>query len=286
MIIQHFYDKTTGTLSYVLSDPLTNLCAIIDSVMDYDLESGQCATQSANKIIQYIQQKKLTVQWILETHIHADHLSAAQYLKKQLGGKIAIGANIQIILDYWGKIFDIVDDLKPGNFDILFKEGEIFKIGALEVKVLYTPGHTPVCTSYLIKKESAVFVGDTLFAPSRGTARADFPGGSAKILYQSIHKLYQLVDNTRVYICHDYPESDQEPYFMATIAEHKKNNSMVAEIISEEDYIKIRNKRDNTLAVPKLIFPAIQYNMRAGDFGKRHQNGHQFFHIPIDFFKK
>lgn len=283
MIIQHFYDKVTGTLSYILTDPKTHSCAIIDSVMDYDPDSGKLSTDSADKLIDYILEKKLTVQWILETHIHADHLTAAQYLKNKLGGKIAIGAKINLILEYWGKVFDITDDISPQKFDHLFKDNEIFKIGELTAKVIYTPGHTPICASYLI--EDAVFVGDTLFAPQRGTARADFPGGDAKTLYQSIHKLYQLPDATGVYLCHDYPGPDQEPNFMATIGEHKRNNLMVAENISETLYVEKRSARDKTLAVPRLIFPSIQYNMRAGSFGKTHENALQYAHIPVGFFK-
>jgi glyoxylase-like metal-dependent hydrolase (beta-lactamase superfamily II) len=281
--IQHFYDKVTGTLSYIIIDPKTKLCAIIDSVMDYDPASGKLSTESADRLIHYVLENKLTVEWILETHIHADHLTAARYIKNKLGGITAIGAKISLILDYWGKLFDITNDSSMDNFDHVFQEGEAFTIGELKGKVIYTPGHTPICASYVIG--DAVFVGDTLFAPTRGTARADFPGGEAKTLYQSIHKLYQLSDDTKVYICHDYPEENQEPYFMATILEHKKNNIMVAEGISEEAYIEKRTTRDKTLSVPRLIFPSIQYNMRAGDFGKQHQNGFQFLHMPINFFK-
>lgn len=283
MNIQHFYDKVTGTLSYILSDPKTQSCAIIDSVMDFDPASGKLSTESADRLVHYVLENKLTVEWILETHIHADHLTAAKYIKNKLGGKLGIGANIPLILDYWGKLFDITSDIAIDNFDHTFKENEEFKIGELTGKVMYTPGHTPICASYVIG--DTVFVGDTLFAPTRGTARADFPGGDAKTLYQSIHKLYQLPDLTQVYICHDYPEEGQEPYFKATILEHKKNNIMVAEGISEESYIEKRISRDKRLSVPRLIFPSIQYNMRAGDFGKQHQNGFQFLHMPINFFK-
>lgn len=284
MKIQHFYDETTGTLSYVLSCPNTQQCAIIDSVMDYDPASGVLSTGSADKLIKYIVENELSVQWILETHIHADHLTAAHYLKNKLGGKTAIGANIDFILKYWGNLFDISDDVSITDFDHLFKEHEQFTIGELTAKVIYTPGHTPICVSYFVE-DKAVFVGDTLFAPPRGTARADFPGGDAKTLYQSIHKLYQLPDNTQAYICHDYPPKSEEVYYVATIAEHKKNNTMVAQNLSEQEYVEKRTTRDKTLSVPRLIFPSIQYNMRSGDFGKTHKNGYQFLHIPIGFFK-
>lgn len=282
MKIQNFYDKDTATFTYVISDDVTKKCAIIDSVLNYDINSGRTATISADLVIAYVKENNLSLEWILETHIHADHLTAASYIKEKLGGKIAIGEKITEVLEFWVPIFNTSKDtpLNASQFDHLFKDGEKFAIGNLQVQAIHTPGHTPACSVYLV--EDAIFVGDTIFLPRMGTARADFPGGSAKTLYVSIQKILSLPENTKIFVGHDYPEAGKEPQCNCSVADQKQSNIMVNNKINEEEYVAARTKRDATLAVPKLILPAIQINLRAGKLGEPEENGAQYLKIPLN----
>lgn len=280
MQIQAFFDKDTATISYVVSDPATKSCAIIDSVLDFDPPSGKISTTSADKIVTYIKEQHLRVAWILETHIHADHLTAASYLKQKLGGKIGISETIVEALKYWVPFFNTAHDtpLDGSQFDKLFKDGESFYIGNIQVKTLQTPGHTPVCMCYIIG--DAVFVGDTIFMPYVGTSRTDFPGGDAATLYRSIQKILALPDSTRIFTCHDYPPQGEPPAWESSVGEQKKKNKMINESVSEADYIEKRTARDQSLAVPRLLYPSLQVNLRAGKLGKPESNGKQYIKIP------
>lgn len=282
MHIQHFFDKDTATFTYVVSDEATQKCAIIDSVLDYDMNAGKTSTVSADKVIAYVKENNLTVEWILETHAHADHLTASHYLKEKLGGKIGIGEHIKDVLDFWVPLFNTAHDtpLDGSQFDHLFKDGEVFKIGSIEVKVMHTPGHTPACLTYIMG--DTAFVGDTIFMPYVGTARTDFPGGSAQILYQSIQKLLSLPENTKIYTCHDYPPEGKEVGYVSTVAEQKAQNSMVHKGVSEAEYISARNAKDAGKAVPRLLLPSIQVNLRAGGLGKPESNGIQYIKVPLN----
>lgn len=281
MHIEVFYDQATAAFTYVVSDESSKHCAIIDSVHDYDMYSGQLSSRSSQRVIEYITKNKLQVEWILETHVHADHLTAASYLKEKLGGKIGIGADIKKVLSYWIPVFNNGSDTPAdgSQFDVLFTDGMQFKIGNLDVTVMYTPGHTPDSVSYRI--QDAVFVGDTLFMPKLGTARADFPGGGAAILYQSIQKLYTLPDNTRIFVCHDYPPAGQQATCESSVGEQKKKNVFINESVTEQDFIATRNKRDSTLTVPKLLLPSIQTNLRAGKLGMAEANDVCYMKIPV-----
>lgn len=282
MEIQQFFDKETATFTYVVSDPVTAKCAIIDAVLSFDLYSGKTSTASADKIIAYVEAKRVSVEWILETHAHADHLTAAHYLQQSLGGKIGIGERILDVLKFWVPLFNIAVDtpLDGSQFDHLFKDGEIFNIGKLTVKVIATPGHTPACVSYLV--EDAAFVGDTLFMPYIGTARADFPGGGAETLYDSIQKLLALPSASRLFTGHDYPGEDKSPYCVATVEEQKKSNVMIHEGVDKVTYVERRQKRDQQLPLPRLILPSLQINLRAGKLGERDNYGRHYIKIPID----
>jgi glyoxylase-like metal-dependent hydrolase (beta-lactamase superfamily II) len=282
MKIQHFYDSKTATFTYVVSDESTKSCAIIDPVMDFDFSAAKISFNSAQKVINYVKENNLKVNWILETHAHADHITSASYLKEKLGGKIAIGEKITEVAKYWIPVFNIAHDtpLDGSQFDHLFVDGEKFKIGSLEVKVIHTPGHTPACLTYLI--EDCAFVGDTIFTPKMGTARTDFPGGSAAILFDSIQKLYALGDDIKIFFGHDYPEEGCEPRFMCKVEEQKKDNILVNEKISKEQYVETRNKRDVGKAVPKLLLPSLQINLRAGKFSDAESNGKHYIKIPLD----
>jgi glyoxylase-like metal-dependent hydrolase (beta-lactamase superfamily II) len=282
MKIQHFYDKDTATFTYVLSDDDTKKCAIIDSVMGYDIFSGKTSNAPADLVIDYVTKQNLKVEWILETHAHADHLTASNYIKEKLGGKIAIGENIKEVIKFWAPIFNTTKDtpLDGSQFDHLFKDGEKFAIGNLEVTTMFTPGHTPACVSYLV--EDCVFVGDTIFTPKMGTARTDFPGGSAKTLYCSIQKLLSLPNETKIFVGHDYPEEGEGPQFFCTVLDQKKNNILINETISEGQYVEVRNKRDVGKAVPKLLLPSIQVNIRAGKFGLAEDNEVKYIKIPLN----
>jgi glyoxylase-like metal-dependent hydrolase (beta-lactamase superfamily II) len=282
MHVHHFFDTDSATFTYVVSDPETKKCAIIDSVLNYDMFSGNTTTVSNDKVIAYVNEQNLSVDWILETHAHADHLTGSHYLRERLGGKIGIGEHIKDVLQFWVPLFNTTNDtpLDGSQFDNLFKDGELFSIGSIEVKVMYTPGHTPACVTYLMG--DAAFVGDTIFMPYVGTARTDFPGGSAKRLYQSIQKLLALPENTNLFTCHDYPPPGQSETYISTVAEQKVKNSMVRDGISEAEYVAARNAKDVGKAVPRLLFPSIQVNLRAGDLGKAENNGVQYIKIPLN----
>lgn len=282
MKIEHFFDKDTATFTYVVSDPATKKCAIIDSVLDYDMNAGKTNTVAADKVIAYVREQGLDVEWVLETHAHADHLTASHYLKEKLGGKIGIGEHIKEVLKFWVPLFNTEQDtpLDGSQFDHLFKDGEVFTIGTIEVRVMHTPGHTPACLTYLMG--DAAFVGDTIFMPYMGTARTDFPGGSAQTLYRSIQKLLSLPENTRIFICHDYPPEGQSENYVSTVADQKAKNTMVHDGVSEAEYVAVRNTKDVGKAVPRLLLPSIQVNLRAGDLGKAENNGVQYIKIPLN----
>lgn len=279
-----FFDPDTNTGTHIAIDPETKQCAIIDSVLDYDPASGRTSTASADKVIEEVQKRGLTVQWILETHAHADHLSAAPYLKQQLGGETVIGENIQIVQGVFTEIFNLKDQngLDGSEFDRLMSEGELFHVGNIEAHAFHTPGHTPACMAWVIG--DAVFVGDTLFMPDYGTARCDFPGGDAHTLYQSVQKLFELPDETRVYLCHDYlPKEGRTEYqLQTTIGDQKRNNIHIHEGVTEEEFVKMRTERDATLDLPRLILPSVQVNIRAGDMPPAEDNGTSYIKIPIN----
>lgn len=283
MNIQTFFDENTYTFTYIVIDEKTKKCAIIDPVLDFDFHSGKTWTASADKVIDYVTEHGLEVQWILETHAHADHLTGAHYLNQTFDAEIGIGEHIKEVLALWVPIFNTGEDtpLNGSQFGRLFKDGEHFTIGALEVKVFHTPGHTPACVSYLINDE-VIFVGDTLFMPYLGTARADFPGGNSEVLYNSIQKILALPGHTQIMICHDYPQGNQKPSNVSTVEEQKKQNIMINETIGKENYIAARNLRDNGLEVPKLLLPSIQVNLRAGYLGDPEENGIQYMKIPLN----
>lgn len=280
--IKTFFDPDTSTLTHVVFDIKTKKTAIIDSVLNYDPYSGKSHTQSADEVISYIKANNLDLEWILETHIHADHLSAAHYLRENLGGKIGIGANIKDVLKVWVPIFNTSHDtaLDGSQFDHLFKDNEIIRLGNINIKILYTPGHTPACASYLM--EDVIFVGDTIFMPDIGTARTDFPGGSAETMYDSIQRILSLPDDTKIYLCHDYPPPNREVCYLSTVKEQKENNILINANISKTQYITMRNQRDEGKAVPKLLLPSIQVNLRAGTFGECENNGIHYIKIPVN----
>ena len=284
--VHDFFDQNTNTFSYVVTDPDTKQCAIIDSVLDYDAASATTSTQHADLIISFIQQQQLSVQWILETHVHADHITASQYLKQQLGGKIAMSDKIEMVQHTFCSIYNL--DFEGLNlkdsFDYLFAEHEHFKIGNLEAYNIPTPGHTPACLSYVIG--NAVFVGDTLFMPDYGTARCDFPKGSAEILFDSVQTLYQLPEDIRVFLCHDYlPEGRSEFICQTDIKSQKQRNIHLRQGTKKADFIEMRTKRDHSLTMPKLILPAIQINMNAGLFPMPEINNISYLKIPLNYFK-
>ena len=284
--IQHFFDENTNTFSYVVSDPVTLQCAIIDSVLDYDPASATTTTTHADEIIAYINKNELTVEWILETHVHADHLTASQYLKEQLGGKIAMSHKISIVQETFSAIYNL--DIKYFNshqsFDYLFADHEAFTIGELQAYNIPTPGHTPACLSYVIG--DAVFVGDTLFMPDYGTARCDFPKGSAGQLFDSVQTLYELPEETRVFLCHDYLPESREQYEHETLLKtQKEQNIHIHTGVSKAEFIEMRTQRDATLTMPKLILPSIQINMDAGKFPQPEANGIRYLKLPLNYFK-
>ena len=285
-IVKDFFHEDTNTFSYIVRDPATKACAIIDSVLDYDPASASTSTIHADKIIAYIKEQGLTVEWILETHVHADHLTAAQYLKEELGGKIAMSQKISIVQETFGAIYHL--DIKQWNaqqlFDYLFEDHESFQIGTLKAYNIPTPGHTPACLSYVIG--DAVFVGDTLFMPDYGTARCDFPRGSAEQLYDSVQSLFQLPEETRVFLCHDYLPETRESYVCESdIQTQKTQNIHIHQGISKAEFAQMRNQRDSGLSMPKLILPAIQINMKAGQFPEPEPNGVSYLKLPLNYFK-
>ena len=281
--IKTFFDEATFTATHVVWDPETKAAAIVDSVKDYDPKSGRTKTDSADEVIDFVKSQGLTVEWILETHVHADHLTAAPYLKEKLGGKTAIGARINTVQGVFKEIFNVEEAFATDGrqFDQLFEDGETFKIGKLEAKVIHTPGHTPACSTYVIG--NAAFVGDTLFMPDFGTARCDFPGGDARTLYKSIQKILALPPETRILLCHDYKAPGRDEYvWETTVAEERAKNIHVHEGISEDDFVKMRSERDKTLSMPVLILPSVQVNMRAGDMPPAEDNGVRYLKIPVD----
>jgi glyoxylase-like metal-dependent hydrolase (beta-lactamase superfamily II) len=282
MNVETFYDNKTATFTYVLFDPISKECGVIDSVADYDIFSGRVSMESADKVIAFINDKQLINQWILETHVHADHITAAHYLKSKVGGKIGIGSGIKEVLDTWLDVFEISNDTPNdgSQFDVLFEEGDTFYIGEYEVTVWHTPGHTPACASFLV--DGKIFVGDTMFAPNLGTARCDFPGGSAEQLYNTIQRFFTLPEETVVFLGHDYPKEGNEPLSTLSIKEAKETNKQIRPDVPLAEYVEKREARDATLAVPKLLLPAIQANLRNGQFGAPSKSGKQFIKIPVN----
>lgn len=283
-IVTSFFDEPTNTVSYVVADPTTKQAAIIDSVLNYDAAAGRTSFASADEIIAFVKAEGLTIDWLLETHAHADHLSAAPYLQEKLGGKLAIGKDIVKVQEVFGKVFNAGTEFQRdgSQFDVLLEEGKPFKVGTMEAHVLHTPGHTPACMTYVIG--DAAFVGDTLFMPDFGTARCDFPGGDARQLYRSIHeKLFALDDDTRVFLCHDYKAPGRDEFeWETTIGEEKRENVHVKLGISEDEFVEMRTARDAQLSMPKLILPSVQVNMRAGEMPPAEDNGVSYLKIPVN----
>ncbi|WP_298186089.1 MBL fold metallo-hydrolase [uncultured Pseudomonas sp.] len=283
MNIQAFFDAATSTYSYVVSDPSTAQCAIIDSVLDYDAAAGRTNYASADKLISYVREQGLSVQWLLETHVHADHLSAAPYLKAALGGRLAIGEQIRVVQNTFGQLFNAgpAFALDGRQFDQLLQDDEVFQIGTLNARALHTPGHTPACMTYLIG--DAAFVGDTLFMPDYGTARCDFPGGDARTLYRSINRLFALPGSIRLFMCHDYLAPGREQHrYQTTVAEQREHNVHVHQGVAEDDFVAMRQARDATLGMPALMLPAVQVNMRAGHLPPAEANGVRYLKVPLN----
>ncbi|EHK67365.1 MBL fold metallo-hydrolase [Achromobacter arsenitoxydans] len=281
--IQAFFDPVTATITYVVHEAgRGGACAIIDSVLDYDPKSGRSSTASADKVADYVREHELKTVWLLETHAHADHLSAAPYLQRLLGGVIAIGQSIRAVQGVFKKILNLEPEfqLDGSQFGHLFADGETFRIGALTATAIHVPGHTPADMAYLIG--DAAFVGDTLFMPDVGTARCDFPGGDAHLLYRSIRRLLSLPDSTRLFMCHDYPPAGRDATWQTTVAEQRRANIHVRDGVSEDEFVAMRTRRDATLSMPTLILPAIQVNIRAGHFPPAEDNGVRYLKIPVD----
>ena len=278
-----FFDEATNTITYVVREPEGRAAAIVDSVLDFDYASGRTDTRSADAVIDFVRREGLDVQWILETHVHADHLSAAPYLQERLGGKIGIGANITVVQDTFGKVFNEGTRFQRdgSQFDQLFREGDSIHIGQMRADVLHTPGHTPACLTYVIG--DAAFVGDTLFMPDFGTARCDFPGGSAETMWDSIQKILALPDETRIFVGHDYKAEGRNQYaWETTVGEQKRLNKHVGVGKSKDDFVRMRTERDATLAMPKLIIPSLQVNMRAGQMPEPEDNGVSYLKVPVN----
>ncbi len=281
--ITAFFDEATFSVSYVVTDPATRRCAVIDSVLDYDAASGRTSTDSVDEIASHIEDNGLSLQWILETHVHADHITAAPYLKKRLGGQTAIGNNVGKVQGVFAQLFNVEDSFTADGrqFDRLLADNEKIEIGKLTVEVLHTPGHTPACSTYLIG--DAAFVGDTLFMPDFGTARTDFPGGDAATLYRSIRRILDLPMETRLFMCHDYKAPGRDEYaWETTVAEQRKSNIHIHDGITENDFAAFRETRDATLSVPRLILPSVQVNMRAGEMPPAEDNGVRYLKIPVN----
>ncbi|MEO8938350.1 MAG: MBL fold metallo-hydrolase [Burkholderiaceae bacterium] len=290
MLVEGHFDPGTSTVSYIVFDKVTKQCALIDSVLDYDPKSGRTSHTSADQLIARVHALGATVQWILETHVHADHLSAAPYLKKHLGGKLAIGEHIKTVQTVFGQLFNAGREFSRSGrqFDHLFADGESFQIGSLQARAMHTPGHTPACLTYVVSdgegidSSVAAFVGDTLFMPDYGTARCDFPGGDARTLYRSINKVLSLPPETLLYMCHDYQPGGREVQFVSTVAEERAKNVHVRNGISEEEFVAMRHARDATLDMPTLILPSVQVNMRGGQLPEPEDNGTRYIKIPLN----
>ena len=281
--VKAFFDEATNTVSYVVRDPAGSACAIIDSVLDFDYASGRTDTRSADEIIAWVRDQGLEVQWLLETHVHADHLSAAPYIQERVGGKIGIGDRIRIVQDTFGKVFNEGTEFQRdgSQFDRLFEEGDSFMIGQMRGDVLHTPGHTPACLTYVIG--DAAFVGDTLFMPDFGTARCDFPGGSSEVLYNSIQKILTLPDSTRIFVCHDYKAPGRDTYaWETTVAAQRAHNVHIGGAVDRDSFVQMRDARDKQLAMPKLIIPSLQVNMRAGRMPPADEKGDVFLKVPVN----
>jgi glyoxylase-like metal-dependent hydrolase (beta-lactamase superfamily II) len=279
--VKAFFDPQTWTYTYVVYESKGSACIVIDSVLNYDPKSGRTKTGSADEVISFIKENRLQLAWILETHAHADHLTAAPYIQEKLGGKIAIGDHITTVQGVFKGVFNLEDVALDGSqFDALIKEGESIAFGNLSFKALYVPGHTPACMAYEIG--DSIFVGDTLFMPDVGTARCDFPGGSASNLYRSIQSVLSYPPNTKLYMCHDYPPNGRAPEYQSTVADQKKNNIHVHDGVTEEQFVAMRNKRDAGLEMPVLILPSIQVNIRAGHMPKAEGNGTAYLKIPLN----
>lgn len=286
LAIKCFFDEITNTATYLLADSVAKECAIIDSVLGFELSSGTTSTELADEIIAYVSDKQWQCSWILETHAHADHLTAAPYLQSKLGGKIAIGKHIIAVQKIFKPIFDFSTEFVTDGrqFDQLLNEGDQIVIGRFTIDIIHTPGHTPACVSYIVDENA--FVGDTLFMPDYGTARCDFPGGDARTLYHSIQKLFALPDNTRIFMGHDYKAKNRDKYlWQSTVAEQKSKNIHINTKVSAEDYVAFRNKKDLSLDMPKLIIPAVQVNIRAGHFTPAAANGLHYLTLPVNAFK-
>ena len=283
--IKGFFDEETSTISYVVYDVTAKKCAVIDSVLDFDFSSGTIDYHNAEKIISFIEKMKLDLEWLIETHVHADHLSASPYIQKKLGGKIGISEKISDIQNIFGKTFNAGTEFQRdgSQFDRLFKDNDEYKIGSIKCKVINTPGHTPACTAHVIG--NSIFVGDTLFMPDLGSARADFPGGDARELYRSIQKILSYPDDTLIFVCHDYPPTSRKVEWVTTVGEQKKKNIHVKTSIGEDEFVKVREARDKTLNMPKLIIPSIQVNMRAGNLPPAEDSGDVFIKVPINSMK-
>ena len=282
-VVQGFFHEPTNTVSYVVSDPATSACAVIDTVLDYDAAAGRTATASADEVIAFVRDQGLGCEWVLETHVHADHLSAAPYVQETLGGKLGIGSNITVVQDTFGKVFNAGTEFQRdgSQFDRLFEDGDEFALGSFNVLVMHTPGHKPACMTYVIG--DAAFVGDTLFMPDYGTARADFPGGSARQLYRSIRKVLELPPETRLFLCHDYKAPGRDVFaWETTVAEERRNNVHVRDGVGEDEFVAMREARDRTLSMPKLIIPSIQVNMRAGELPEPEDNGTVYLKVPLN----
>ena len=283
--VHPFFDENTNTVSYVVSDPVARVCAIIDPVLDFEPAAARTSTRSADAIIDYVRERGLRCDWVLDTHVHADHLSAAPYIQKMLGGQTGIGSNITITQDVFGTIFNAEPEFaRDGSqFDCLFDDGEEFAVGGINARAIHTPGHTPACMTYMIG--DAAFVGDTLFMPDFGTARADFPGGDARMLYRSIQKIFALPNETRLFLCHDYlPENRSEYRWESTVGEQRRTNIHVNDTVSEDAFVTMREERDEQLGAPKLILPSIQVNIRAGHMPPPEDNGTVYLKLPVNIF--
>ena len=280
--VQGFFDPATNTISYVVSDPSSGRCAVVDSVLDFDYAAGSISYTNAERIIGYIQEHSLQLDWLIETHVHADHLSAAPYIQQQLGGEILISRRIIEVQELFGKVFNAGTEFERdgSQFDRLLEDGDSYQLGSIECRALHTPGHTPACMAHLIG--DAVFVGDTLFMPDGGSARADFPGGDARTLYRSITKILTLPPTTRVFVCHDYMPGGREVRWESTVAEQRQSNIHIGNQQSEDDFVALRTQRDAQLGTPKLIIPSIQVNMRAGHLPPAEANGSTYLKVPIN----
>jgi glyoxylase-like metal-dependent hydrolase (beta-lactamase superfamily II) len=285
-VVEGFFDPATGTISYLLLDPLTMQCALIDSVLDYDPKSGRTRTASAGRLAARVEALGARVQWLLETHVHADHLSAAPYLKARLGGRIAIGDQVTRVQQVFGKLFNAGSGFATdgSQFDHLFADGDTFSVGELPMRVMHTPGHTPACVTYVAGTgdQQAAFVGDTLFMPDYGTARCDFPGGDAATLYHSINRVLSLPPQTRLYLCHDYQPGGRPVQFVSTVEAQRAHNIHIHDGTPEHAFVEMRNARDATLEMPVLILPSVQVNMRAGHLPEPESNGISYIRIPVN----